>query len=409
MKLSQLNASLLAAVAAIGFGSLVRADTTITSFTAGDLVVLRGGDAAIADTSSSTVQAGLYLDEYTAAGAYVGTIAVPQSGGSALTLPGVGDFQHDGVLSLSADGHSLSFAGYQVAAGSNDAFAQSGAGQYQPVIGVVGATASSLTTNTVVNAYDGGSANPYIRGAYIAGNGGIYTFGKYSASGATSNGGLSYVTGSGPTATTTPIEAFADWRDITSFNGQLYGGTGSSSVGTHGPYQISTGLPTGSTTSNTLIGSYPGGQSASALAVLSLPGDAASTNGANVVYTIGDQSTAGIVKYYWNGSAWINTTVVSLNATDVVNPTGLIAAIDPMNPNWVDVTVSGTNGIYTYVDESGYNGVIPSNAFSIIATPSAGEQFYGVAPAPTAVPEPTTLGLLGVGSLALLGRRSRRA
>src|SRR5208282_3772934 len=115
-------------------------------------------------------------------------------------------------------------------------------------------------------------------------------FGKYAASAGTSNGGLSYVSGTGPTATTTTVEGFADWRDIViGTNGQMYGGTGSSSVGAHGPYivgntvnsttnQINTPLtqPTanlGSATSvNTLLGSYPGGQSASALALLDLPG-----------------------------------------------------------------------------------------------------------------------------------------
>ena len=288
--------SLALVCAFLAWGSLTaRADTLITSFTPGDLVVLRGGDAANPDTTSTTNQVAIYLDEYTTGGAYVGTMDVPSTGSNALTLPSIGDFQHDGVLSLSTNGQLLSFAGYQVPVGSSDAFAQTGSSQYQPVIGVIGQSASSLNTSTVVNSYHQGSSNPFIRGAVTNDGSAFWTFGKYPSSGATSNGGLAYVSGTGPTATTTTVEGFADWRDIVIVNGQLYGGTGSSSVGNHGPYQISTGEPTTnlgtSLANNTQLGNYPGGQSASALALLDLPGNPNTQNGVNTLYTIGDQGT----------------------------------------------------------------------------------------------------------------------
>ena len=114
----------------------------------------------------------------------------------------------------------------------------------------------------------------------------------------------------------------------------------------------------------------------------------------NTLYTIGDQSTPGIVKYSFNGTSWVNQTNVGLNATNnVLNPTGLIAVQDPNNPNSVFLTVSGTNGIYTYEDVSGSTGAIPANAFTLAAAAPANEAFYGIAMAPSAapVPEPSTI------------------
>jgi hypothetical protein len=401
---------LLAASAALALTALrASADVAITTFTPGDLVVLRGGDANNPNTASTTNQVPVYLDEYTTAGTYVGTIAVDSSGANALTLPGAGDDQHQGVLSLSTNGQLLTFAGYNAAAGTPDANVT------DPTIGkrigIIGNSAASLDTTTVVNSYGAGSANPYIRGAVSNNGTSFWTFGKFAANGSTSNGGLAYVSGTGPSATTTTVEGFGDWRDIAISNSQLYGGTGSSSVGAHGPYQISTGEPTtnlgASLSSNTLLGSYPGGQSASALALLALPGDPNSQNGVNVMYTIGDQSTPGITKYYFDGTTWQDFTDVSLNANDVVDPTGLIVVQDPGNPNWVDITVSGNNGIYTYVDEGGYNTSIPDSVFTLAASAPAGEAFYGVALAP-AVPEPASLGLLILGAGAMILRRRNK-
>lgn len=403
------GAGILAAAVAVQAQTVQSTFNSVSTLTPGDLVVVRTGDATNADNSSTTTQVPVYLDEYTPAGSYVGSISVPGTGAGAFTLPGSGDNQHQGLLNLSTNGKLLTFAGYNSTVGSSDANIDASVGK---LIGVISNTASSLNTTTVVNSYGAGSTSPYIRGASTVDGTSFYTFGKYAASGATSNGGLAYVSGTGPTATTTTVEGFADWRDAIIANGQLYGGTGSSSVGAHAPYQISTGLPTtnlgNSLSNNTQLGNYPGGQSASALAFVDLPGNSNSQNGLNVLYTVGDQSTAGIVKYYFNGTSWVNQSNVPLTAgaDNIVNPTGLIAVQDPTNPNWVDITVSGTNGIYTYVDKTGYNGAIPANSFTHVVGNAAFDTFRGVAVVPT--PEPSTFVLAGLGVLGALFARYRR-
>ncbi len=207
---------------------------------------------------------------------------------------------------------------------------------------MVSQSLASLDTSTVVASYGAGSSSPFIRGAYTNDGQEFWTFGKFSASGATSNGGLAYVSGRGASATTTTVEGFADWRDIIAANGQLYGGTGSSSVGNHGPYMVGTGESTtnlGNALSlNTQLGNFPGGQSASALALVKVPITAgvATQNNLDVLYTIGDQSAPGITKYFFDGTTWQNGNQAVLNVNNVVNPTGLIAVIDPANPSpWV--------------------------------------------------------------------------
>jgi hypothetical protein len=272
------------------------------------------------------------------------------------------------------------------------------------VVGKIGNTAASLDTSTTITPAQG--TGQFIRGAAsIDGN-------EFWVAGKNPTNGIKYVSGTGASATVTGLQDTTDWRELVIGNNTLYGGTGSSSVGTHGAYQIGTvgTLPTAATPANNLLTNYSGGQSASALALLNVPtGDAAAKtqNGYNVLYTVGDQSTAGLTKYYFDGTMWQTANLqVALNATNISNPTGIVATIDSTNPSWVDLYVSGTNGIYSYIDKSGdpLTG-IAANSFTPIATPGTDQAFYGIAFAPTAVPEPASAALLGLAGLALLRRR----
>jgi PEP-CTERM motif len=421
--------ALVAFAAAMTVVSVASADTPITSFTPGDLVVLRGGDAThsnnlVAPDASGEVPT--YLDEYAPNGTYAGTISVP-----GLTLPGQTASSHEGGLNLSANGQFLTFGGYDTPAGATPHAVD---GTENNVIARIGVTAASLNTSTIIaGSASNSQTGQFLRAVNSVDGNNFYVLDKFlnSANGAsvgtsTDNAGLLYVTGVGPSATKQTLQPGTDWRNVVIANNTLYGGTGSSSVGTHGCYLIGTAgtLPTpanvtvsaaSTTLTHTLLTNFSGGQSASNMALVQVAtSDAAAKiqNGLNVLYTVGDQSVAGITKYYFDGTTWQPAnSQVALNATNVNNPTGLIAQIDPSNSSWVDLFVSGTNGIYSYIDKSGdpLTGV-GANVFTPIAAPlSSDYAFYGMAPAPKAVPEPSSLILAGAGAVGLLaGWRRRR-
>jgi hypothetical protein len=102
----------LCAGALLGLPSISQA----APFTSGNLVVLRVGDGAAALSTASTAA---FLDEITATGAAVQSIALPTSANGSnarLTLSGVATTE--GELQRSTNGQFISLAGYDAAAGT---------------------------------------------------------------------------------------------------------------------------------------------------------------------------------------------------------------------------------------------------------------------------------------------------
>jgi autotransporter-associated beta strand protein len=394
-KCNRRDRSLAVVVAAAGVSlpALARADVPITQFTPGDYLIMRGGDPTNPDGPSDPDYGGevnAYIDEYSQAGYYVGTLDLPQ-----MTLPGGSASSHEGNLNISPNGQWIAFAGYDPTQSPVGITPHNSDGTENAVLGEVNLAQgpSSLNASTILPGSTSNSlTGQYVHSAMTIDGNEFYVGAKYidTAGGKlqTSDTGLVYVSGTGTSSTDTVLEGGTDWRNILAFNGQLYGATGSSSVGTHGVYQIGTGLPTTNNPipGHTEITDYPGGQSASSFAFVDVQTSdtsAGASNGYNVLYTEGDQSVPGITKYYFNTSTqtWDESALqVPLNSANNINdPYDIVATVDPTNPAWVDLTISGQNGVYSYIDKSGDPETgLPGGAFTQLITTPSYASFYGM-------------------------------
>jgi hypothetical protein len=398
----------LAACAGLGAYGVVKADTALpgSSFTTGDLVVLRGGSAAEgAITGTGTTDA--FLDEYSlsssstpSAATYAGTLDVPSStsgSNNPLTITSGGG-SHEGQLLLSANGADLTFGGYDNAPDTGSG----GAGVSDVVAGEVGQNASTMNTSTLLPAAT-------IRAvSSIDGN----EFFISDEEG--TNAGLEYVSSVGATSQTA-INANWDTRSSVILGGtDLVIGTGSSSLGGHGVWQIGSAstLPTSATTSDTeIINNTTDADSMSFTNLPTSAGFSGSYEGFNTLYTVGGGSgAASINKYAYNSTAGkynlVNSVTPSGGAGTLV--LGLAIRPDPNTANAVDLFYSEQGGVFEIIDNSGTEGGTMSSTSTEVVTASSDEFIDGIAFAPTAVPEPTSLCLLAMGAGGLLIRRRKR-
>jgi PEP-CTERM motif len=327
-----------------------------------DLVVVRVGDGSTTLASSGGP---LSLLEVSQAGTVVNTIGIP-SGSGGLQISGTAT--SEGQLVLSADGQSLTLAGYVPPFTGSGSL--SGRTSAQAPRGYV--TVSSGGTVSAATTLPGAYSGQNIRSAFTAGSSSWFT-----GSGTATGNGLNYYDGS----TLTQIQG-VNSRVLGYFNGNLYYSTGS---GTAGIYAYS-GLPTAATTSSPLLTGVTG-QGASPYDFFFSP-DGAS------LYVADDG--IGVQKFTLSGSTWS----LAYNFTDPAGVTGNLAY-------GLAVDFSGADPLVYWTTPTDIYAATDAGAAAVgtsILSAGANYAFRGL----ELVPEPSSLSLLVLGAVALFGSRRLR-
>lgn len=265
---------------------LLLAVAAAAQITPGHVVVTRIGTGAAALTNGSTAT---FLDEYTAAGAFVQTVALPTTGnGTQKALTNSGTATSEGGLTQSVDGRFLVLAGYGVAPGGASV-ANSASSVVPRVIARIALDETIDTTTALSDAY---SANN-VRGAASYFGLEFWTAGTASAS---NNPGARFAASLGATSSLLLNTALTNVRRVDIWNGQLY--CASASGTSFGISSIGAGLPTSSNQTISLLPGFPAATGPS-------PYDFFFAN-ANTLYVADDRITVdgGIQKWTAVGGTW---------------------------------------------------------------------------------------------------------
>jgi hypothetical protein len=342
----------------------------LAAFTAGDLVVSRVGTGAAPLTSSAT---DTFLDEYNpTTPAFVQSITLPTAAGNALTESGTA--LAEGRLTASADGHTLSIAGYQQVPG----------GTIAGVNGVVGVVNSDGTVDisTQIPFADLGASESVRATASIDGLGFWVTtanFVRYVPFGNSGSTNSIAVSNFFPSPTAPAISPAA----------QLYvdGGAGAQSNGVpaiDGPAAIGTGLPNNAGQTGSVLLGFPTSQDGAG----NFPGPqqfVISPDG-NTIFVADTRvdGFGGILEFFQSTPGfWTEVGNQQAGAGADSGLRGLAADFSGTAPILYATTTGSTNRVVTITGGS-LDGSTPSFSFTTVATAAANEVFRGVALAPTA-------------------------
>jgi hypothetical protein len=346
--------------------------TASAQFAAGNLAVLRLGDGSAALTSASTAG---FIDQFTITGSLVNSLPIPSTAGNA-PLTWSGTATSEGALTRSSDGTLLVMGGYNTAKGLA-AVAGSTSVAVPRAVGTVDSAGNYALAASTTTAFSGNN----IRSATADGANNYWGSGAGSAS----LTGINYFGTASPAASVINVNA----RVVNLFNNNLYYSTGSGTT-TRGIYAFG-GAPATAATATFLV---PTGSASS-------PYDFAINSDASVIYVADDSSSAnggGVQKWSWNGSAYALAYVLG---TGSVGARGLTVDFSGVNPLIYAVTAEGSANRLIQISDTG-----AASSVTTLSTAPANEIYRGVDFTPSPIPEPT--GLLGLGVLLVLGRKTLR-
>lgn len=353
-------AAVIAAVGmAAGFGAAVQG-ATIQS---GDLVVLRVGDGTQTLGNTGNTE---FLDEYSTAGANQNnSIQIPDSGGTALIASG--SATSEGAISLNKNGTAITVSGYNTSRPAGSSLTSSTAAV---VARGAGSVAVSTGNYTFTNSYGSQFSANNVRSSV---SDGTNTYGLGA------NSGVVLADGSGTVVSSTSTNN----RVANIFNNTLYFSTGS---GTAGIYS----LPLSTATSQTATLLFATGAGSS-------PYDFEINAAGTLAYVADDRAAAsggGIQKWALSAGVW--SLQYTFTTTDAVRGLAVNFATNTLY-------ASSGGGLWSITDGGG------TAAMNEIALAPSGTAFRGLVLAPLAapVPEPASLGVLALGGLLLVKRRSR--
>jgi hypothetical protein len=401
---------------------------TLTSFTAGDLVISVVGDGNDSGTYTDNQASPITLYELTTTGTIEGELVLPQTttvvkGTTEYAISGEYGSSSEGTLELAANGESLVIAGYGVNAATynaggaavygNAALAQSTSvqgGPYTAVARVIADISYNTTVDTSTALYNVDNENNPRSIATV--NGTSFYLSGQGLKGDTTQGVFLADDGA---SSATPIDTSTDTRTVEIVNGQLYvsrdstqGAGGTSNISDYGST-----LPTSATTPSPLPGIDGSVVLTAATAnTVNAAAIGSSVNLSPENYFFANSSTlyiadggnpkegglgdGGLQKWSLVNGTWVldYTLTEGLNLvpdTATSGTTGLIGLTGVVNGG--EVTLYATNAtlgdldqtyLYTITDTLSATTAPPNETFSVLISAAADTNIRGIAFAPSA-------------------------